>query len=120
LIIDLSGKNLCMRYQTVNPATGETLQKFDEIGASDLELAIRQAETCFGLWRETADERRGERVASRIESGMVFVNHPTWTAADLPFGGIKTSGYGWELSAAGIHEFVNKKLVHVLPIDAPA
>jgi succinate-semialdehyde dehydrogenase/glutarate-semialdehyde dehydrogenase len=51
---------------------------------------------------------------------MVFINHPTWTAADLPFGGIKNSGYGRELSSHGIHEFVNKKLVRVSSIDAPA
>lgn len=68
----------------------------------------------------TRDIERGKRIASRIETGMVFVNHPTWTAADLPFGGIKDSGYGRELSSLGIQEFVNKKLVRVSPIDAPA
>lgn len=68
----------------------------------------------------TRDIERGKRVASRIETGMVYVNHPTWTAADLPFGGIKNSGYGRELSSQGIGEFVNKKLVRVSPIDAPA
>ena len=68
----------------------------------------------------TADIARGKRVASRIETGMVFVNHPTWTAPELPFGGIKNSGYGHELSSLGIQEFVNKKLVCVVPIDAPA
>jgi succinate-semialdehyde dehydrogenase/glutarate-semialdehyde dehydrogenase len=57
----------------------------------------------------TADIERGKRVASRIETGMVFVNHPTWTAPELPFGGIKNSGYGRELSSLGIQEFVNKK-----------
>ena len=41
---------------------------------------------------------------------MVFINHPTWTTADLPFGGIKHSGYGRELSSLGIQEFVNKKI----------
>jgi succinate-semialdehyde dehydrogenase/glutarate-semialdehyde dehydrogenase len=51
---------------------------------------------------------------------MVFVNHPTWTAPDLPFGGIKNSGYGRELSSQGIQEFINKKLICVVPIDAPA
>ena len=51
---------------------------------------------------------------------MVFVNHPTWTAADLPFGGVKNSGYGRELSRMGIQEFVNKKLVRVAAIDAAA
>jgi NADPH-dependent curcumin reductase CurA len=50
-------------------------------------------------------------VASRIDTGMVFINHPTWTTPDLPFGGIKNSGYGRELSSLGIQEFVNKKLV---------
>ncbi|GEM_PF-3545901 len=45
---------------------------------------------------------------------MVFINHPTWTAADLPFGGIKNSGYGRELSALGIQEFVNRKQVRAL------
>jgi succinate-semialdehyde dehydrogenase/glutarate-semialdehyde dehydrogenase len=68
----------------------------------------------------TQDIERGKRVASRIETGMVFINHPTWTAADLPFGGIKNSGYGRELSSHGIHEFVNKKLVRVASIHAPA
>ena len=68
----------------------------------------------------TQDIERGKRVASRIDTGMVFVNHPTWTAANLPFGGIKNSGYGRELSSHGIHEFVNKKLVRVASIDSPA
>jgi len=68
----------------------------------------------------TQNIERGKRVASRIETGMVFINHPTWTAADLPFGGIKNSGYGRELSSHGIHEFVNKKLIRVSPIDSAA
>jgi NAD-dependent aldehyde dehydrogenases len=68
----------------------------------------------------TADIERGRRVASRIETGMVFINHPTWTAPELPFGGIKNSGYGRELSSLGIQEFVNKKLICVVPINAPA
>ena len=68
----------------------------------------------------TADVARGKKVARRIDTGMVFINHPTWTASDLPFGGIKNSGYGRELSSMGIQEFVNKKLVRVSSIDAPA
>jgi succinate-semialdehyde dehydrogenase/glutarate-semialdehyde dehydrogenase len=48
---------------------------------------------------------------------MVFVNHPTWTAPELPFGGIQELR---ELSGLGIQEFVNKKLICVVPIDAPA
>lgn len=68
----------------------------------------------------TADLERGKRVANRIETGMVFINHPTWTAPELPFGGVKNSGYGRELSSLGIQEFVNKKLICVVPINAPA
>ena len=68
----------------------------------------------------TKDDARGKRVASRVDTGMMFVNHPTWTTADLPFGGIKNSGYGRELSSLGIQEFVNKKLVRVASIDSPA
>lgn len=67
----------------------------------------------------TNDIARGKRVAAQIESGMVFINHPTWTAPDLPFGGIKESGYGRELSSLGIHEFLNKKLIRVAALDAP-
>jgi succinate-semialdehyde dehydrogenase/glutarate-semialdehyde dehydrogenase len=76
----------------------------------------------FGLGGSvfTKDVARGKRVASRVETGMVFINHPTWTTPDLPFGGIKNSGYGRELSSLGIQEFVNKKLVRVESIDAPA
>jgi succinate-semialdehyde dehydrogenase/glutarate-semialdehyde dehydrogenase len=75
----------------------------------------------FGLGGSifTSDIARGKRVASRIETGMVFINQPTWTTADLPFGGIKNSGYGRELSSMGIQEFVNKKLVRVASIDGP-
>ncbi|WP_326701326.1 NAD-dependent succinate-semialdehyde dehydrogenase [Streptomyces sp. NBC_01754] len=65
-----------------------------------------------------ADVERGRRVAERVETGMVWVNHPTSTQADLPFGGIKRSGYGRELSKLGMREFVNRKLVRVLPPDA--
>ncbi len=76
----------------------------------------------FGLGGSvfTKDIERGKRVASEIDTGMVFVNHPTWTTPDLPFGGVKNSGYGRELSSMGIQEFVNKKLVRVASIDAPA
>ena len=75
----------------------------------------------FGLGGSvfTKDVARGKRVASRVDTGMMFVNHPTWTRPDLPFGGIKDSGYGRELSSMGIQEFVNKKLVCVEAIDAP-
>jgi len=67
----------------------------------------------FGLGGSiyTKDIEHGKRVASRIETGMVFINYPSVSTADLPFGGIKRSGYGKELSDLGIQEFVNKKLI---------
>lgn len=67
----------------------------------------------FGLGGSvfTSDKNRGKNVAAQIDTGMVFINHPTWTQPDLPFGGTKRSGYGRELSSLGIEEFVNKKLV---------
>ncbi|MCL4120060.1 UNVERIFIED_CONTAM: hypothetical protein GTU68_011761 [Idotea baltica] len=82
----------------------------------DEEEAIELANnSSFGLGGSvhTRDIRRGERIAQRIESGMVFVNQPTQSSAELPFGGIKNSGYGRELSHLGILEFVNKKLIHL-------
>jgi succinate-semialdehyde dehydrogenase/glutarate-semialdehyde dehydrogenase len=69
----------------------------------------------FGLGGSvyTSDIERGKRVASRIETGMVFINYPDVSAPDLPFGGVKRSGYGKELSNLGLEEFVNKKLILV-------
>jgi succinate-semialdehyde dehydrogenase/glutarate-semialdehyde dehydrogenase len=75
----------------------------------------------FGLGGSifTQDIERGKRVADQIDSGMLFINHPTWTQADLPFGGTKISGFGRELSELGIQEFVNKKLIRVSNLNDP-
>ena len=67
----------------------------------------------------TRDIARGKRIADQIDTGMVFINHPTWTAPELPFGGVKGSGYGRELSALGIEEFVNRKLIRVSKLEDP-
>ena len=77
--------------------------------------------TPFGLGASvfTGDVDRGRRVASRIDSGMVFINQPAWTAPELPFGGVKNSGFGRELSELGFGEFVNRKLVNAAPAGSP-
>lgn len=54
---------------------------------------------------------RARQMASRIETGMVFINTPTTSRPELPFGGIKRSGYGRELGEHGLKEFANRKLV---------
>ena len=87
------------------------------IPAQDEEQAIAVAnDTVFGLGGGviTQDLARGERIAAdRIESGMVFVNDTVRSDPRLPFGGVKESGYGRELSSYGIKEFVNIKTVVV-------
>ena len=75
----------------------------------------------FGLGGSvfTQDIERGKRVANQIDTGMVFINHPTWTQADLPFGGTKRSGYGREMAELGLDEFVNKKLIRISELSDP-
>ena len=80
------------------------------------EEAVRLAnDSPYGLGGSiiTKDIERGKRIARQIDTGMVFINQACWTAPDLPFGGVKNSGYGRELSDLGIGEFVNKKLIRV-------
>ena len=89
--------------------------------AKDEAEAIRIAnDSPFGLGGSvfTADTAHGAEVAKKISTGMVFVNHPTKVEADLPFGGIRRSGYGRELISLGLKEFVNHKLIDIVDIDA--
>ena len=88
---------------------------------SEAEAIALANDSDFGLggsvW--TRDEARGLRVASQVDTGMMFINNIDWTDAELPFGGIKHSGYGRELGDVGIQEFVNKKLVRSGLFAAP-
>jgi succinate-semialdehyde dehydrogenase/glutarate-semialdehyde dehydrogenase len=85
--------------------------------APDEETAIAWANgTRYGLGAAvfTSDVERGERIArERLEAGACFVNDFVRSHAHLPFGGIRQSGYGRELSPLGIREFVNQKTVWV-------
>ncbi len=72
--------------------------------------------TAYGLgsYVFTTDPEQADRVADRIEAGMVFVNGVGLDAAELPFGGIKRSGFGRELGSLGIEEFANRKLIRTV------
>lgn len=101
-----------------NPAYSEEffgpVALFFRVADEDAAIALAN-DSPFGLGGSvfTRDISRAKRVASRIETGMVFINRAASSSPELPFGGVKNSGYGRELSAAGIHEFINKKLVRV-------
>ena len=86
------------------------------IRAKDEADAVRLAnDSQFGLGASlwTQDRARAERMAAQIEAGSVFVNGLVKSDPRLPFGGIKRSGYGRELSEYGIREFVNIKTVWI-------
>ncbi|GGN13806.1 succinate-semialdehyde dehydrogenase [Dyadobacter beijingensis] len=87
------------------------------ITAEDEADAVRIAnDSIFGLGSGvfTQDIARGERIASvELQAGSSYVNHRVLSDPRLPFGGVKTSGYGRELSDFGIHEFVNIKTVYI-------
>ena len=116
ILADIAPGNPAFRDEFFGPVVS-----FYRVGSEDEAIALAN-DSDFGLagsvW--TKDEARGLRIASRVDAGMLFVNNLDWADAELPFGGIKHSGYGRELGHVGIQEFVNKKLVRSGHLAAPA
>nr|WP_311181844.1 aldehyde dehydrogenase family protein [Hymenobacter volaticus] len=90
--------------------------------AKDADDAVRLAnDSRFGLggsvW--TQNVKRGEELARQVEAGAVFVNSMVKSSPEMPFGGVKKSGYGRELSYLGIREFVNQKSIWIAKEEKP-
>lgn len=81
--------------------------------ASEEDAIALANDTLFGLgsYVFTTDPQQAARVADRLEAGMVFINVTGGEGAELPFGGVKRSGFGRELGRLGMDEFTNKKLI---------
>ncbi len=119
ILTDIGRDNPAYREEFFGPVA-----LFFRVKDEDAAVALAN-DSDFGLGGSvfTADPARGKRVASRVDSGMMFINQPTGSSPDLPFGGIKNSGFGRELGSQGsqgIQEFVNKKLVRTASLDANA
>jgi succinate-semialdehyde dehydrogenase/glutarate-semialdehyde dehydrogenase len=116
ILTDIHPGNPAYREEFFGPVVS-----FYRVKTEDEAIALAN-DSDFGLggsvW--TKNEARGQRVASRVDTGMMFINNLDWADAGLPFGGVKHSGYGRELGAMGIQEFVNKKLVRSARHAAPA
>jgi len=116
ILTDVKPDNPAFRAEFFGPVA-----MFFRVKDEDAAVALAN-ESDFGLGGSvfTQDAARGKRVASRVDTGMMFINNIDWSDAELPFGGVKNSGYGRELGDMGIQQFVNKKLVRTAVMDAPA
>jgi len=110
----------------VEPGSASYSQEFfgpvaivSKVSSEDEAVALAN-HTPFGLgaYVFTTDPEQGDRIASRIEAGMVYINLICTDEIELPFGGVKRSGWRRELGRQGIEEFLNRKLIRVGPASA--
>ena len=109
VLTDISRENEAYTEELFGPVA-----QVYRVNSEDEAVAIAN-DTRFGLgsYLFTTDPQQAERVADRIEAGMVYVNIVGADGAELPFGGVKASGFGRELGRYGADEFVNKKLIRI-------
>jgi succinate-semialdehyde dehydrogenase/glutarate-semialdehyde dehydrogenase len=109
LLVDVPHTSPAFREETFGP-----LAAVVRVASAD-EAVLMANENRYGLGASvwTRDVERGERLAQRINAGAVFVNALVKSSPQLPFGGIKKSGYGRELSHYGMKEFMNAKTIVV-------
>ena len=109
VLTDITPENDIYREELFGPVA-----QVYRVQSEDEAIALAN-DTPFGLgsYVMTTDPQQAERVADRIDAGMVYVNIVGADAAELPFGGTKRSGFGRELGRYGADEFVNKKLIRI-------
>ena len=109
ILTDIDKNNPAYKQEFFGPVA-----LFFRVADEDAAVALAN-DSPFGLGGSvfTQHIERAKRLARRIDTGMVFINSDLTSSPELPFGGVKNSGYGRELSGAGIQEFVNKKLIRV-------
>jgi succinate-semialdehyde dehydrogenase/glutarate-semialdehyde dehydrogenase len=114
VLVDVTPEMPVFKEETFGPVAAV-------VRVRDAEEAIRVAnDSAYGLGASlwTRDLASGEKLARRIESGSVFVNGMVASDPRLPFGGIKRSGYGRELSSFGAREFTNIQTIWIGPAEA--
>ena len=115
LLADVTEEMPVLKEETFGPVAAL-------LSVRDTDEAVRVANRSpYGLGASlwTADLDRARALARRIESGAVFINGMVASDPRLPFGGVKRSGYGRELSSFGIREFVNIQTVWIGPAKEP-
>jgi succinate-semialdehyde dehydrogenase/glutarate-semialdehyde dehydrogenase len=109
VLTDITPENDAYREELFGPVA-----QVYRVKSEDEAVALAN-DTPFGLgsYLMTNDPEQAERVANKIDAGMVYVNIVGADGAELPFGGTKRSGFGRELGRYGADEFVNKKLIRI-------